>query len=169
MARKKINTKNYLILIGMVILVISACFATNNLYKVIKENQISKSPLATNEVLYEDLKNTTVEINADTFLVVSYVHDEEVHNNEKAIKKLMNKHNLIDNVMYLDITEYRTDKNFLKEINETLNLHDNLQIKKFPAVIYYKEGVPTYIDDSTDHVLNSGDFEQIIDMYNLAS
>lgn len=169
MSKKSIPTKNYIILFGIIILVICACFASFNLYNIYQENKVRTSPLANKEVLYEDLKNTTIEIDADTFLVISYTQNREIYNNENEIKKYLNKNNLIDNVMYLNISEYISEPNFINDLNKTLKLEDNLKIKKFPALIYYKEGIATYKIDSTDHLLNKGDFEQIIDMYDLAS
>lgn len=169
MSKRSIAKKNYVILFGVIVLIICACFATYNLYNAYQENRINQSPLAIKEVLYEDLKNATTEIDADTFLVISYTQDSEVHKNENAIKKVLMRKNLIDNVMYLDITEYRNNKETVQELNGTLKLNDSLKIKKFPAVVYYKEGFPTKMIDSSDHVLNSDDFEQIIDMYDLAS
>lgn len=169
MSRRKIPTKNYVILFGIIVLVICACFASYNLYNVYQDYKISQSPLSTKEVLYEDLKNATKEIDADTFLVISYVEDKDVHHNELEIKKMLNKNNLLDNVMYLDITDYRSDEKFVNELNQTLKLKDKLAVKKFPAVVYYKEGVATKTIDSTTHLLNKGDFQQLIDMYELAS
>ena len=71
--------------------------------------------------------------------------------------------------MYLNISEYINEPNFMDDLNKTLKLSENLKITTFPALIYYKEGVATYKIDSTEHLLNKGDFEQIIDMYDLAS
>ncbi len=169
MARKTIPPKNYVILFGVIILIICACFASFNLYSIYKDNKISSSPLSKTEVGYDDLKNTTSEMNADAFLVISYLYDEEVHTNESQIRKLLNRKNLLDNVMYLDVTEYKNDTAFMKDLNKTLNLKDKLEIEKFPAVVYYKEGVPALMKDSKEHLLNADDFEQIIDMYQLAS
>lgn len=167
MARKLIPSRNYLILIGVVVLVITACFAFYNLFDIYHDNKSSISPLAKKEVLYEDLKETTKEMDADTFLVISFTQDEQVHNNENEIKKYLNKNNLIDNVMYLNVSEYMADANFIKDLNSTLNLEGNLEIRRFPALVYYKEGVPTYKVDSKDHILNKDDFIQLVDMYEL--
>lgn len=166
---KKIPTKNYVILFGIAVLIICACFAFYNVYNEVKDNNISSSPLSTHQVLYEDLTDTTVEMNADTLLLVSYVQDEEVHNNEKEIRKMLNKKNLLDNVLYLDVTEYKDRENFIEELNKTLKLEDKLKIDKIPAIIYYKDGIPTITIDSKNHLVNVGDFEHIIDMYQLAS
>lgn len=166
---KKIPTKNYVILFGIAVLIVCGCFAFYNVYNEVKDNNISSSPLSTHQVLYEDLTDTTVEMNADTLLLVSYVQDESVHNNEKEIRKMLNKKNLLDNVLYLDVTEYKDQDDFINELNKTLKLEKKLKIDKIPAVIYYKDGIPTITIDSKSHLVNAGDFEHIIDMYQLAS
>lgn len=167
MTKKIIPSRNYLILIGVIILVISACFAFYNLYNIYKDNKSKTSPLANKEVLYEDLKETTKELDADTFLVISFTSDEQIHNNENEIKKYLKNNNLIDNVMYLNVSELMTEQNFLRDLNATLNLAENLEIKKFPALVYYKERIPTFTIDSKDHLLNKDDFIQVIDMYEI--
>lgn len=169
MEKRNIPKKNYLILIGIIVLVIAACFATYNLYGIYKENRIKTSPLAETEILYEDLKNATAEIDADTFLVISYVENEAVYNNEKAIKNVLKKKDLLDNVLYLNVTDYMVQKNFVKELNETLKLKDNLVIETLPAIIYYKDGVAVNTVDSKTALINADDVEQLIDIYELAS
>lgn len=169
MSKRVIPPKNYIILIGLIVLVICACFATYNLYNIYEDNKISESPLGNKQLLYEELKNATKDMEADTFLVISYTQNREVYNNEKNIKKLLTKRNLIDNVLYLDITEYKDNLELPKEMNSILKLSGNLEIKKFPALVYYVNGSPVYVKDSVDHLLNSGDFEQAIEMYELAS
>ncbi len=167
MTKKIIPSRNYLILIGVIILVISACFAFYNIYNIYKDNKSKTSPLANKEVLYEDLKETTKELDADTFLVISFTSDEQIHNNENEIKKYLKNNNLIDNVMYLNVSELMTEQNFLRDLNATLNLTENLEIKKFPALVYYQDVRPTFTIESTDHLLNKDVFIQVIDMYEI--
>lgn len=169
MARTKIPRKNYFIIFGVVVLIFCACLAATNIYRVIQDNRTHKSPLAIHQVLYEDLKNTTIEMNNDAFLVISYTGDDEVYNNEKEIKKMLNKQNMLDDVTYLDVTKDHLNADFITDLNEVLNLSNNLKIKTFPAVIYYRNGVATYMVDSSNHMMNVSDFEKIIDMYELAS
>lgn len=169
MAKKIISIKNYVITFGVVILIICGCFAFYNLFQIYQENKISTSPLANKEILYVDLKNATDDIDADTFLLISYVEDRNIHNNELEIKKYLNKKNLLDNVLYLNATEYLNDSNFINDINSTLGLNKNLSIEVLPALIYYRDGSVAYTVDSKDHIINRGDFEHIVDMYELAS
>ena len=61
------------------------------------------------------------------------------------------------------------DSNFINDINSTLGLNKNLSIEVLPALIYYRDGSVAYTVDSKDHIINRGDFEHIVDMYELAS
>ena len=70
--------------------------------------------------------------------------------------------------MYLNITEYIANENFNEELNKLLKLDTGLTINKYPALVYYRDGLATITIDSTDHLLNKGDFEQLVDMYELA-
>lgn len=169
MTKRIIPVKNYVIAFGFVILIICGCFAFYNLYGIYQENKISVSPLSNKEILYVDLKNATEDIDADTFLFISYVEDKTVHDNEVEIKKYLNKRNLINNVIYLNATEYLNNENFINEINETLNLKNKNKIEVLPALIYYRDGNVAHSIDSKDHIINKGDFEHIVDMYELAS
>lgn len=169
MNKRVIPRKNYLILLGVIVLVFTACLASYNLYNIYQENKIKNSPLSQTEILYEDLKNATVEINADTFLVISYVEDEQVYKNEVEIKNMLKKQDLLDNVMYLNVTEYMLEEGFIQELNTVLKLKDNLTIETLPAIVYYKDGEAVKTIDSKDGLLNVGNFQQLIDMYELAS
>lgn len=167
--KKKIIPRNYLILTGLVVLVICACLAFNNIYKIYYSKNAKTSPFEEcNQLLYEDLKNATKDIGGDTFLIISYTDDYDVIENEKNIYKYLKKNNLLDNVMYLNITEYIANEDFNEELNKLLKLDTGLTINKYPALVYYRDGLATITIDSTDHLLNKGDFEQLVDMYELA-
>lgn len=165
-----IPKKNYMILVGMIILIICACLAFYNVYNIYQVNKLNVSPLSMKTILYKDIKNATKDIEADSFLVVSYTQDKKVYENEKQIKKVLKEYDLIDNVIYLDITEDRSEENIVSEINDRLKLTGTPnEIKKFPAVVYYNDNKVVTVKDSKDGILNKGDFQQIIDSYDLAS
>lgn len=167
---KKIPPKNYMILIGMIILIICASFAFYNVYNIVQENKIQTSPLSTKTVLYKDLKNAMIDIEADSFLVISYTQDREVYNNEKEIRKFLKSKDLIDNVIYLDVTEEKDEENFIEELNTVLKVKETkLEIKKLPAVIYYKNTDATAMYDSKNSLINKSNFQQLVDVYELAS
>lgn len=170
MSKRNVPTKNYIIVVGLVILILCACFATFAIVRAIEENNLKTSPLASNkEVLYTDFKNSTKEMDADTFLVISYTRDKNVYKNEKAIKKALLKHNLLNNVTYLDVTENRDTEDVVSVINKQLKLDKELEVKVLPALIFYKDGKAIKTVDSKDSLLNADAFEQIIDEHELAS
>lgn len=166
---REIPKRNYLILFGIGVLVVCACFAFYNIYNIMHDNIISESPLANKSITIEDLNDASLDMGADTFFIISYKKDEAVFNNEKKIKKLLNKYNLMDNVLYLDASDLMLEDDFLDTINNSLKLKDTKRIQKIPAVIFYDDGEPAMIIDSTDHLLTDGDFQRIIDSYELAS
>lgn len=165
MATKTVPTRNYMILIGMIILIITACFAIFNLYNIYQENKITKSVLSKNSVKFEDLSEITKEMSADTFLIISYTKNSKIYQNEKEIKQLLNKNNLLDNVLYLDATDKMGEENFVEELNNTLGLKEDNRIDSIPALVFYSKNEVTYIKSGS---INKDDIAQIIDMYNLA-
>ena len=162
---RKIPTKNYLIVLGMIILIISACFAIYNLKNIYHENKITKSVFSKNSIKYEDLGNITKDMSADTFLIIGYTQDSKVYQNEKEIKQLLKKQNLLDHVLYLDMSEKKNEDNYLEDLNVTLKLEGINMIKSIPALVFYHEGEVTKV---VSEGVRKDDIAQIIDMYSLA-
>ena len=165
MATKTIPTKNYLIVFGMIVLIISACFAIYNLNNIYQENKITKSVFNKNEIKYEDLGNITKDMSADTFLIIGYTQDSKVYQNEKEIKQLLKKQNLLDHVLYLDLSDKKTEENIIDELNNTLKLENTDKITEIPALVFYREGKVTKV---ISNGVRKDDIAQIIDMYSLA-
>jgi len=165
MAAKKIPTKNYMIVIGMILLIISACFAIYNLYNIYQDNKITKSVFNKNEIKYEDLGNISKDLSADTFLIIGYTQDSKVHQKEKDIKQLLKKNDLLDHVLYLDMSEKKNEENYLDDLNSVLKLEELDKIKNLPAIVFYHEGaVKKVITENA----SKDDVAQIIDIYSLA-
>ena len=166
MSTKVIPKKNYLILIGTILLIISACFATFNIYNIYQETKIKKSVLDKKSIKFKDLGEITNDLSANTFLIIGYSQNSKIYQNEKEIKSLLKKNNLLDNVLYLDVTDIKESETLINDINEKLKLEEGNRISSVPAVIYYNENKVTYVKDGT---VTKDDIAQIIDMYNLAS
>ena len=104
MKNKKNRIKNhYILILGICVLIGCAIFSAISVFNKVEKDDVNKSPLATNEILYTDIKNALKEINADTFLVISYTGDIQVHKNEKEIEKYLKKINLLENLKLLKI------------------------------------------------------------------
>ena len=169
MKDKKTLKKHYFMLIGILLLVTVICVAFYNLYNEIGSNKISKSVLLTdsNEILIDDLNSATIDIESDTFLLISYTNDAKTYKMEKNVKKYLTKLDLLNNLLYLDCTKYLDDDSLITNINSKLNLTDK-QIEKLPAVVLYKNGEVTSVIDSKNHDLDSTDFEYLVEAYEIA-
>lgn len=168
---KKVPTRNYIILVGLVILVVCLCMALSHLYNLIENNKIKVSPLSStsNEITLDELKKAKVDLPADVFLVVGYTKDKVMNKHEKEIAKVLTKNNLMDSVYYIDAYDYLDNKEYVEELNQVLKIDEKKQLKKIPAIIYISNSEITYTIDSTDKLIDSGDIQKIIDMYEIAS
>ena len=168
--KKKAKFKNhYILILGICVLVVCAIFSAINVFNKIDKDDVNKSPLATNEILYTDIKNALKEINADTFLVVSYTGDIQIHKNEKEIEKYLKKVNLLDNVMYLDMKNYINEENCLSNLNKALNLKNDNILTSIPAVVFYKNGTVETVSNSQNGTLGKDIFKNYIEQNGLAS
>lgn len=169
MKTKKKYKNHYILILGICILIGCAIYSAVNVFNKVEKDDVNKSPLATNEILYTDIKNALREMNADTFLVVSYTGDIQVHKNEKEIERYLKKINLLDNVVYLDMKNYINDENYLTDLNKTLKLKGDNEILALPAVVFYKNGSVESVSNSTNGSLEKSIFKNYIDQNGLAS
>lgn len=160
---KEIKKTNYFILVSMIILILSLCTATYNIYSIYRNNKANNTaPLnLSKEVQYSELTDTTVEMSEDAFLVVSYLGDEDIYQNQKNLKLVFRKYGLLDNIIYVDVTEEYEKDGFLDELNEVLGLKD-FKINEVPTIIYFKEGKPSAIVKTTNGIIDSWSLEEII-------
>lgn len=162
--KKSKRKKNYFIKIGIGVLVVCVIASICNILFRNKEiDSIMISPLGTNQILYKDMKNTIKEIPADTFLVISYTGDLEVHNIEKEISEYLSEVNYLDSVYYLDMKNYLEEEDFYKNLNSNLGLKKNNKIEELPAVIFYRNGTPLKVLDSKEQDLCAADFKNYIE------
>ena len=97
----------------------------------------------------------------DAFLVLSYYGDEDIYQNQKNLKLIFRKYGLLDNIIYVDVTQEYEKDGFLDEINNVLGLKD-FKITEVPTIIYFKEGKPSAIVKTTNGIIDSWSLEEII-------
>lgn len=153
-----------LIVLGAILITISA----SNLYRNYEINKANKAYLSKYvlNVKYNELNNTNIEFGSDTFVVLSYLGEKDIYYLEKDLKKVIDKYDLRDNVIYVDMTEFLADNDYLKLLNDSINV-ESIKIKKIPAILYYKNTVVTASVDSRDGLLSSGNFQQLLEQYEI--
>ena len=151
---------NYLYLILMIISIVLITFFIFGINDKVQNKKLETSYLEgyINEVSISELLNVLSEPSSELFILVTKTNDESVYKFETELKKIIKKYDLRDNFIYIDSSNNETAVN---RINNILNS----DIKTIPAIIYIKNGEFVKNIDSSVNILNGGDFEKLLDEY----
>ena len=168
---KKIRYKNnylnlFLILIGVILLTI----ASSNIYKNHLINKINNSYISkyVANIQPNEIQNASIEFSPDTFLYISYTGNSDIYNFEIKLKKVLKDKEQIDNFIYMDVTKLMPEEDYLSSLNKTLGLSNN-KLKKLPGIIYYKDNNVVDIIDSNLGLINTGNFVQLLEKYEITN
>ena len=84
---------------------------------------------------YNELNNYLVE-NKDAIIYVSKLNDESIRLFENKFKNIINKNNLNNKILYLDLTEELKENNIVKEINKKYGK----EMTEVPTIVIIKDG-----------------------------
>lgn len=134
---KEIPLKNYILLsivLILTIVVVIYFFLWKNTYE---KNKLQK-PILDDYLLvinYNELNNYLVE-NKDAIIYVSKLNDESIRLFENKFKNIINKNNLNNKILYLDLTEELKENNIVKEINKKYGK----EMTEVPTIVIIKDG-----------------------------
>ena len=153
----------------LIILVIVLTLATVNIASAVKNKKINSGYINkyVSELQYDELSNYLVEPANNAFIYLTYTGDKKVYNLETKLKKIINNYELQSNFIYVNLTEQMSNNNFLKTLNEKVKAPS--EIKKLPVILYYKDGVLTEVLQSENEIFSVGDFQKLLDEYEIAS
>lgn len=167
----KIRPQNYfyafLILAGSIALAVYIF----SWYRVKEEEKLMTSYLISSKTIESTITdlNSVKQIMQETpssyFIYLGYTNDEDVYQLETNLKRVIDKYKLNDIFYYLDVTELRKDKNYLKELSDVLKVKN---LDKVPAIIYVNNGEvkeSDVLDGIGNTMLKVADFEQLLDIY----
>ena len=134
---KEIPLKNYILLSIVLILTIVVV-----IYFFLWKNTYEKSklqiPILDDYLLvinYNELNNYLVE-NKDAIIYVSKLNNENIRLFENKFKNIINKNNLNNKILYLDLTEELKENNIVKEINKKYGK----EMTEVPTIVIIKDG-----------------------------
>ena len=134
---KEIPLKNYILLsivLILTIVVVINLFLWKNTYE---KNKL-QTPILDDYLLvinYNELNNYLVE-NKDAIIYVSELNDESIRLFENKFKNIINKNNLNNKILYLDLTEVLKENNIVKEINKKYGK----EMTEVPTIVIIKDG-----------------------------
>ena len=134
---KEIPLENYILLsivLILTIVVVIYFFLWKNTY----EKSKLQTPILDDYLLvinYNELNNYLVE-NKDAIIYVSKLNDESIRLFENKFKNIINKNNLNNKILYLDLTEELKENNIVKEINKKYGK----EMTEVPTIVIIKDG-----------------------------
>lgn len=151
--------KNYFYLLLMIIGVVVITFIIFGINAKYQNKKLENSYLSgyINQIKVEEIDNILTEPNSDMFVLITKTDDDNTYNFESDLKKIIKKKDLRDNFMFID---YTSNNNY-----DIINKKFKSNIKSVPAIIYIKNGEFVKSIDSSEHMLNVGDFEKLLDEY----
>ena len=142
--KKKGGLKNYLILAAIFLAGIAITFYLCNLYTVYDEYQ-KQTPVIRDtlfEITEKELSPYIAE-NPTTIIYMCTSANEKCRNYEKDFKKLIEKYELQDEFVYLNLTGVDKDK-FISDFNDEYNYKVKLT-KNYPAIVLFEDNEIKYI------------------------
>ena len=146
---KNIPIKNYLIVLFVSILIIIVALYARAFYINYKESKSVSSYFdvkKVNKITTKDIKYTLSEYR-DAILYVGYTGSYPVYSSEKKIYKELEKNNLLDILLYLDVSDLTKDSEYVNMLKtEFKDLSSD--IKDVPLIIIIKDGKPIEVLNS---------------------
>lgn len=147
--KEKKGLKNYIILIVIFILCWGLTLYLCEWYKVYndyeKQTPVIRGTLS--EITYDDLDHYVVDVpSVIVYICTSY--DDNCRNFEKNFKKYVNKNDLNDSIVYLNITNIDKQQ-FINDFNNKYNYKGKLT-GNYPAFVSFKDGKINSVLQTTD-------------------
>ena len=149
---RKIPKKNYIIYAIIVVVTLALVLYMNEWYKAYKQKQLDESYIAKhiNEVNYEEFKYISRE-NPNLIIYIGKTNCKECIKLEKNLYKIIDKNELKDEMIFLNVTALDNINRLSDYSREELNLNYNV-----PSIAILK-------DSKITDVLNSNENKEITD------
>ena len=137
--KQKKKVKNYIILVFVVLLFVGLVLYLCKWYKVYDEYQKDIPVIrdSLQEIVNEDLEHYILD-NPSSLIYICTANDENCRDFEKKFKKLIEKDELADEIIYLNVTGIDQDS-FVNSFNEKYTKKKKLTTN-YPAIVVFDEG-----------------------------
>ena len=134
--------KNYIILIVILLLVVGLTIYLCECYKVYDKEQktipVIRGTLVS-EITEVDLEPFLIE-NPSAIIYLCTASNDKCRSFEKDFKKLINKYNIQDTIIYLNLSNVKDQKKFVEEFNNNHEYKKGKLTTNYPAILLFDEG-----------------------------
>lgn len=160
--KQKKKVKNYIILVFVVLLFVGLVLYLCKWYKVYDEYQKDIPVIrdSLQEIVNEDLEHYLLD-NPSSLIYICTANDENCRDFEKKFKKLIEKDELADEIIYLNVTGIDQDS-FVNSFNEKYTKKKKLTTN-YPAIVVFDEGkVVSILQAKKDNKIKIDDVKHFI-------
>lgn len=168
-SKRKIRTKNYLILISIYIVTLLLVLLLRTWYISYRDYQLTIPVLKghLNEVTVAELDHY-ITANSETIIYIEVSEDENSREVAKQLIDVVKERNLVDKTVYLNLSSEEDKELFFEEFNNKYNTGNKNKLKNYPALILLIDGkIENFVSKTKKQDLNIGDIAQLFDEYEL--
>lgn len=166
--KKEIPSKNYIIVIIVTILVVLLMIFIRSFYLNYKSSKLSESIFSSqtvNQIHMDDFDFAIREV-SNSILYVSYTGSNEIYSMEKKLYKELENNNLLDKIIYLDITKYTKGNKYINILKNKFPNIDN-EINSAPMFIYIKDGAAVEAMSSEIKMIDYKTLNRLVNKYEI--
>lgn len=166
--KKEIPSKNYIIVIIVTILVVLLMIFIRSFYLNYKSSKLSESIFSSQTVkqIHMDDFDFAIREVSDSILYVSYTGSNEIYSMEKKLYKELENNNLLDKIIYLDITKYTKGNKYINILKNKFSNIDN-EINSAPMFIYIKDGAAVEAMSSEIKMIDYKTLNKLVNKYEI--
>lgn len=166
--KKEIPSKNYIIVIIVTILVVLLMIFIRSFYLNYKSSKLSESIFSSQTVkqIHMDDFDFAIREVSDSILYVSYTGSNEIYSMEKKLYKELENNNLLDKIIYLDITKYTKGNKYINILKNKFSNIDN-EINSAPMFIYIKDGAAVEAMSSEIKMIDYKTVNKLVNKYEI--
>lgn len=154
---RDIPVKNYFILVIILFVSFLVMHYFTLWYREYSEDRLSKPILNTKlfEIKYNELDNYVLE-NKKAVIYVSLVGDEDTRNFEESFINLIDNYNLIDNIVYFNLSEVYSDNKILGMLKDKYSFEDINFVYNTPCLLMFNDAklIDIYLIKENNYSIN---------------
>ena len=165
---RDVPKKNYFVVIVVSILVIVLTLYVRSFYLNYVASNSDSSIFASKSINQINIDDIDYAVNetTDSIMFVSYNGDSKITNMERRLYREIEKKNINDRIIYLNVTEYLENDKYLEILrNKFLSLA--VDINKAPLFIYIKDGESKEIIDSSKELVTYKTLDTLLLKYGI--
>lgn len=138
--KNSIGIKNYIQVALMFIAMVIIVLYLSNWYSSYKKDKLSVPVIdgVLSEINYEELDPYLRENDGNLYLYMCTSDEDICRNFEEDFIKIIEKENLYDKILYLNITNVESKTGFLKEFNK--KYASKKKVSAYPTIVYLENG-----------------------------